>query len=154
MIFKLLSVIVLTASLVGCSILKDTLGFVAQKPKVSVESIRIAKVDLKELNLEVRLSVENPNAFDLVFSDLQYEIDIHNSALASGVYKDKLKVAAYEKKTLEIPLKIQTQNTLQILGRILFERKPVPLNWQGQANFHSPVGTMMVKFADQKEMRF
>ncbi|MBI2603320.1 MAG: LEA type 2 family protein [Deltaproteobacteria bacterium] len=151
-LIKLLPVILFTSSILGCTILKETLGFVAQKPKVVIESIRIAKVDLKELKLEVHLSVENPNAFDLVLSDLHYSVNIHDSDVASGIHKDELKVAAYEKKTIEIPLSIQTQNTLQVLGRILFERKPIPLHWQGQANFHSPIGPMIVKFSDQKEI--
>ena len=57
----------------------------AVAPKLSVADVRLRHFDLVEQRFDVRLKVENPNAFELTIEALEFELDVNGQPFAKGV---------------------------------------------------------------------
>jgi LEA14-like dessication related protein len=51
-------------------------------PKISLESIRIREFSLLGATLDGRLQIENPNAFDIMFKRLDYNLNLNGTSFA------------------------------------------------------------------------
>ena len=143
---------VLAAVTPGCTYLRETLGIVPQRPTVTIQDIQVMRLDFKELRLKVSFLVDNPNRFSLEFSDLNYVANLNDVEVAKGEYLDTMLFPAEDKKTITIPLSLNTKEALKIIAGTLGTQNHVRLNLVGTVIFHTTLGDMKVSFDDKRTL--
>lgn len=82
---------------------------IIESPRISVEGVRLSKVDLDQQEILIDLKVANPNSFPLPIRGISYKLDINGAEFASG----------FNSKTIDIPSGANNETTLLITGNLL-----------------------------------
>jgi LEA14-like dessication related protein len=139
------------STLTSCTYLRDTLGLGLYKPRVSVKDIDVTKADIRSIKLQVSVLVDNPNSFDLKFSDLNYTLRADDALLASGNYKELITIPSDQTRLIPILLEVDTMGAIHILQKFLLKKESVLLRWHARAFFTTPFGNKMeVGFFNEK----
>jgi LEA14-like dessication related protein len=144
--------IVLAFNLGGCQYLKELFGPVLQRPQITIKDIQVVSTTLFELKIKIRFLVENPNSFELEFSNLNYDVGLSKRRVAFGVYKENFKLPAEQNTTIDIPLTIASLEAVQILRDVLRKKGKLELELTGAVDFHSAFGAMTINFDHKKEL--
>ena len=89
----------------GCQTLEDILNSV-QKPRLSVEDVRISSFNFQEMQLVYDVKVINPNAASLKMLDYEYSLDINEQSFVKGNQPKGIQIEAYDSSMVEIPMTI------------------------------------------------
>ena len=128
---------VLMSLIFGCSSLKKMIG----PPKVKLQDVSINKLSMINADLEILLSVQNPNNIDLDVKNLRYALDINSKTLTSGTLKDKILVRKKETTIVSVPLRILYKDILSS-ALLLLNRDGMPYRVQGSVE----VGPFTIPF--------
>ncbi len=135
----------------SCSFFRETLGLVARKPLVQLRSVSVLKANLDHLDLQVAFLVENPNIFDLSFSDLKYTLKAEDLLLASGEFKEEVNVPSDDKRVILVPINVKSAHVWSTLKLMVSSQKAPLIHWYARAYFKTPVGYQVeVGFSGEK----
>ena len=98
--FLLAEFALLIALTSGCA----TTGELANPPRVSLASLRLAEVGLVEQRYAARLRVQNPNDIRLHVRGMEYTIYVNGQKFADGVSGRSFSVPAYSEEIIEVNL--------------------------------------------------
>lgn|GEM_PF-780742 len=98
-LFALALVFVLT----GCAGMEKLL----QAPTVSVAGVALRDLSFEAVTLDFDIQVDNPNAFGVSLSKLDYSFILENNQLFSGVQDQSMVIAAEQKNHLHFPLTLK-----------------------------------------------
>ncbi|MDR0641496.1 MAG: LEA type 2 family protein [Treponema sp.] len=85
---------------------------VVRAPSVSLQSVDITGISLKGVDLLCKLEVENPNAADLPFPKINWELFINASSFLSGTAESREPVKARSLTVLSVPLSFSYEEIL------------------------------------------
>ncbi|MDZ4663009.1 MAG: LEA type 2 family protein [Pseudomonadota bacterium] len=94
-----------------------------KNPELKVESVELERVDSKDLLLNVKLHVKNPNSFNLEISQIDYKIIINESAVADSSVTKKYEIPKEGETTLTLPVKFSTTDLIGSALEILVSKK-------------------------------
>lgn len=139
-----LAVLALTVSAVACS----TLGRAAfQNPIVNLRDVRVLGLGTSGGNLEVQLSVYNPNNYRLDATRLTYRVFVGDSVgLASGAMDTRATVQASDSTVLKIPVSF-TYSGLGAAATQLLRTGAVNYKVTGDVTVGSAVGNFTVPYS-------
>jgi LEA14-like dessication related protein len=137
--------------LIQCTFFKALVGIQPRKPEVHLLKLQVKKVDLKSIELVAQLAIQNPNDFQLRFSDVNYQLSIHGKLVAEGVYTDEMVIRSSATTTLDVPIRLNTMEAVQTVFRF-FQDRTALAKWTANANFISPLGKIAIHFSDEKEL--
>ena len=143
-IVRLFSIALLSLSLIGCATLQDAL----RKPEVAVEQVKVTRLSLVDLDLELLLGVHNPNPIGMSLSGLHYRLEIDERPLIQGRSEQSLKLAGGEGSTLALPLSLSYADLGAGLDTIL-NRRVIAYSLSGDLNF----GLFKVPYRHRGELR-
>ena len=107
---------VLAAVLVSCG----PVGCAAvQPPRIDVLQARLSGVGLLDQQLQVQLCISNPNARELAFSRVTFNVDVGGERLASGVNDSPVTLPPLQSVSLPFSVATTTRNLGSQLGSIL-----------------------------------
>jgi len=98
----------------GCAGLQQAMD--AQKPTVSLESMRVEAIDFDRADVVFELRVDNPNAFDIDLAGFDYAIALEGKDFLSGRRDRKISLPANGSDTLAVPLTIPFARVQEIVG--------------------------------------
>ncbi len=128
--------LLLLALLTGCKLL-------VKEPVVTVKDLSVVSLTGAGAGMELRLNVQNPNAFDLSLLGYSYQLTVLERPLATGVAREEIKFPSGGQTELRIPIKISYADLLEI-----FNRKPdpenIPYQLSAALNLDTPLGKMTV----------
>jgi LEA14-like dessication related protein len=124
-------------------------GISPRKPEVHVLKVQVKKANLTTVELLVRLSIQNPNSFDLRFSHLQYQLFFHEKPLAEGERKEDVIIKENSTEEVEVPVTVHTREALLLLPALLHNEKP-KVKWTAKTVFISPLGQIQLEFEEEK----
>lgn len=75
-----------------------------QPPSVSISQLRLVDARLLEQRYRLQLRIQNPNAYSLPISGLQYRLYLNGLEFARGVSSDSVTIPAYEERTLDVDM--------------------------------------------------
>ena len=142
----------LIGSTSGCTAFRKLIGFEPQKPKVEMTSIRVKRVTFKELDLEVGLSIENPNDFSMKFGAIQYRALETGKVVAEGEYTGATTLVPQEPVLLTIPLVVNTEAALGMMAKYAREPKNVMITLESSVVFKTAFGDFEWDFTDKKSL--
>jgi LEA14-like dessication related protein len=138
----------------SCAFLRESLGLGSYRPRVSLKGIEVDKIAIEYIKLDVLLYVENPNSFELNFSDVDYTLNAGESLLASGNFKEKVIIPANEQRVIHVPVRIESQSALKMVRMFFIRHQPIFLRWHARALFQTPLRTSMeVGFYGEKHIK-
>lgn len=136
----------------SCQYLRESFGMVPQKPYVSVKEIQVRSFNLREFKLKVKLSVQNPNAYNLEFSNLNYQVSLNEQIVATGLLKETFNFPPEKSVDVELPLTLTGLETLQVIIQSFQKQKALIFGLNGSVRFHSALGDMTVNFNHRKNL--
>lgn len=138
----LLTVGVVTALATGCA------GMGAPRflqPEVRLREARIVGLGLTGGEVDVVLSVYNPNGYRLDATRLSYNVLIDTMALASGVVDQRLTVSEKDSTQVRIPVRF-TYSGIGEAGRRIINTGTVPYTVRGDVTVATPIGNFTVPY--------
>lgn len=79
---------------------------VVKLPKIEVSGLKLSKLSLTKIDLELNLSIENPNNFDVNLSELDYKLDLNGTSPFSGSINEQIDLEQKTASNLAIPLSL------------------------------------------------
>lgn len=141
---KKLAVIALALAAAGCS----ALGRQAfQNPVVNLRDVRVQGLGISGGQLEVQLSVYNPNSYRLDASRLTYRVFVGDSVgLANGAVETRATVQAGDSTIVNVPVSF-TYSGLGAAASQLFRTGSVNYRVAGDVTVGSVVGNFTVPYS-------
>lgn len=136
--------VVLLSVLFGCSSLKK----VVEPPKVKLQEIHITKLSALNADLEIVLSVKNPNSINFDVKNLKYSLDINDKTVTTGTMKEKVLVKGKETTMVSVPLRVLYKDILSS-AFMLLQKKGVPYLVKGSVE----IGPFTIPFDDKGNLK-
>ena len=95
----------------GCAVLQSAI----ETPRVTLNNLRIQNMTLLEQRYVVTLRVQNPNPIPIPITGMNFQLDINDTELGSGVTNEAVTVPAYGEALVEINL---VSNLMRIFSQI------------------------------------
>ncbi len=126
----------------GCSVLGRQ---AFQAPGVTLRDVRVTGLGLTGGNLDVVLSVYNPNGYRLDATRMSYKVLVDTIALASGELTDRTTMQSKDSTLVHVPVQF-TYSGLGEAGRQLMNTGAVMYKVIGDVTVGSPIGNRTVPF--------
>ena len=84
----------------------QTISSIIQEPKVSVRSVDLDKISFNGIDMICRLNVENPNAFDIPFPEIDWQLFINTNSFISGTLKNDTRLGRNRTVTVDVPFSV------------------------------------------------
>ncbi len=117
MIKKIITIIALMTLLSGCSStgIKD----LVERPKVSIENVKMGKLSLSGGSARFLLKIENPNRFPIPLQGFDYGLRLNGVEVANGTREKKVTIGGGESQIVEVPLVFSFTNMVSLLPNLL-----------------------------------
>lgn len=135
---------VMLSLIFGCSSLKK----VVEPPKVKLQEIHITKLSALNADLEIILSVKNPNSINFDVKNLKYSLDINDKTVTTGTMKEKVLVKGKETTMVAVPLRVNYKDILSS-ALMLLQKDGVPYMVKGSVE----VGPFTIPFDDKGNLK-
>ena len=103
---KLLVLLIAVCSLFSLSACK-TLSGVFKEPVVSLHSVEVTNFNLNSVQLLCKVRVENHNAFNIPFPEIDWTVFINSNSFVSGTLKDGQQLGANSNTIVEVPVSLE-----------------------------------------------
>lgn len=105
-------------------------------PVPKLPDIRIVNIKIKDLSfvaaeLVAQVEIDNPNSFDLGFSDFSYQLNINQQSWGQGDISTSKNIPQKGKATIDIPLKLNMLSMGQTAYQMLSNRQPLEYQLTG-----------------------
>ncbi len=109
------------AALLSCALLSSALGGCAsvRPPQVDVLQAGLSSAGLLDQQLQVQLCISNPNARELAFSRVSFNVDVAGERLASGTNESPVTLPPLRSVSLPFSVATTTRNLGTQLGSLL-----------------------------------
>lgn len=106
----------LLALLAGCAGLRDALD--PRPPEVSLAGAQLTGVSFNYAELVVEVAIDNPNAVAIDLAGFDYRLRADGRTVVEGDQDSSLELAAQDRTTISIPLRIAFGNLAGVLGSL------------------------------------
>ncbi|MFW7380778.1 MAG: LEA type 2 family protein [Oligoflexus sp.] len=124
-----------------------------EKPEAQVKEVKLSKLSLTAVELDVDVEVHNPNRFTLKLLSLNYQVQALGVVLGEGAYHGDFQVPAGESAVVTLPVRVRSASAFE-LGKH-FLSKPsdeVVAEMSGDLKFQTPLGAWDFDFSDKQRI--
>ena len=133
---KVACLLMLLTILTGCTML-------VKEPTVTVRDLNVVSLDGGGAGMELWLTVQNPNPYEVRLLGYSYDLKVLGFPLAKGGARDEIKFPAGAATDLLIPVKVSFGDLLEI-----FKRRPdpakIPYALLAGLDLETPLGQLTV----------
>jgi len=104
---------------------------VPRLPEITIKGIEIKSLGLSAAELVARLEIDNPNAFDLAFSNLDYQLNVNQQQWGQGSIRQGGSIPQKGRGTIDIPVKLDLMSMGHTAYRMLSNRQPMDYRLKG-----------------------
>lgn len=134
--------LMLSAGLAGCA---SAARAVFTQPDVGFRGVGVRNVGIDGAELEVFLSIQNPNSYSLGASQLRYRLLVDSVEIGAGALDSGFSVAKRDSMIVRLPVRIGFR-ALQSIGPRLLRGGEIPYRLIGDVTLKSFVGTFAREF--------
>jgi len=146
-------IFILVSGTSGCATFADLLGFGYSQPKVTLRDVEVRGFSGFVLDLVVKLNVQNPNDFDIVLHQLDYNIVVADLQLAQGSYNKRITIKEQAASEVKLPLTVDTAKASAIIDQLIKDsEQELIARITATVVFDSPVGKIEHTFTDDKDI--
>jgi len=132
-------------------VLSSCLGWILEKPTFVLRGITLSPRSLLEMNLLVRLDVENPNRFDLTLTSFEYTVYLSNEEIGNGLIEQQLLIPASSTTSVQVPIAATFKNLGGSLKAII-AGNDVPYKIEGKADIKAIFGSLSFPFSKEGQI--
>lgn len=129
---KILSVILMTMLITGCSSMVKEL---MQAPQI--KGVQLKSFSAKDKSVVFDVDIYNPNSFALPISGLSGDMVLNQMTIGSLDAESDQNLAALSTQTVTVPIVLDTNALIEAAGSVLTDRQAI-YNFNG--GFKTPVG--------------
>ena len=133
--------LLLAAALAACA----AVGNALQEPDVKLERVVVREVGVRGGELELQLSLDNPNPFDLRGTEIALGFDVEGSHVGNVRYADDFNLVSGGRTGLTLPLSFEWAGVGSALKAALSTGE-IPYDMKGQLTIQTPWGAQSVPF--------
>ena len=104
---------------------------VPKLPDISIKSIRLKNLNLMAAEVIAQVEIENPNAFDLAFSDFEYSLNVNQQPWGQGSITASNSIPKKASGTIEIPVKLDMASMGRTAYQMLSSEQPLEYRLTG-----------------------
>ena len=112
---------------------------VPKLPDIRLKDVQIKNLSLMAAELVALVEIVNPNAFELGFSDFNYQLNVNQQSWGQGSINKSKSIAENGKATIEIPLKLNMVNMGQAAYKMLANKQPLEYQLKGGINLDTGI---------------
>ena len=134
----LLPVLVLAA----CAGLRNLAGAAIERPRLEFREATLQGLDLEGATIGVSFDLTNPNGIGLDLARVSWDVEVEETHLADGVLPGGLKIPAYGKAPITIPVHIRFRDVPGIVSLLRSRRDEIRYKVSGTAGVRTPLGVL------------
>ena len=134
----------------SCSFIKSIQT--VKKPDISIKGISIGAIGLTEATLHLTLSIENKNSFSINLSKLDYNINVNDYSVGSGI-KNNLNLPASQIEVVELPVTVKYR-IFPDLFKSIIQKKILKYKVYGRGYINTSFTTFSFPYSTEKELSF
>jgi len=118
-------------------------------PKISVASLKLNNLSLLGADLSLNVKLINPNAFEFIVNDMDYNLEINGAQWLSGNSQDNLQISAKDESLLTFPISLNFFQIGRSVAQLLNSDRPLEYRFKGAVNLDSSLpflGTVHLPF--------
>lgn len=150
LLMRQIVVILLCSGLASCTYLGSLFGKKPIPPKAELTAVKVSKVTFTSLDIDLTVSLQNKNDFDISFSKLVYKIFSLDMEVARGAYDKRFTLPANKSSKIVIPLSLKTDALIKVMQQYLKDPKKLVFILDGKCLFDSPFGDIEVEFREER----
>lgn len=104
---------------------------VPKLPDIKIKGVQIKKLSFTEADLVAQVEIDNPNAFDLGFSDFDYQLNINQQQWGKGSIAQRSSIPQKGKGTIDIPVKLNMMSMGKTAYQMLSSKQPLEYQLTG-----------------------
>ena len=112
---------------------------VPKMPVIKVKGIKIKNLSLTAAEVVAQVEIDNPNAFDLAFSDFDYQLDINQQNWGKGSISQRNSIPQKSKGTIDIPVKLNMLSMGQAAYQALSKKQPLEYQLKGSISLDTGI---------------
>ena len=120
-------------------------------PHVSFDGLKVLSMGLGGIDLQLGLSIDNPNSFGFNLSEMDYSIDLAGSRVASGKTQKAFSVGSKEESTLTLPISLGFTELGSSL-RSMLKSNSIEIAISSSTVLDSPLGSMKLPLEMTQEV--
>ncbi len=128
--------------------LASCLSWVLEAPSFTLREITLNPRSFTEMELLLRLDVQNPNRFDLTLRSFEYTIYLSNEEVGSGRLEKELLIPSSSTTRMQAPVAARFKD---LGGSVmsLITGKGLPYKIEGKANVKTVIGSHTFSFSNE-----
>ncbi len=104
---------------------------VPKLPDIKVKGLKIKNLSFRAAELVAQVEIDNPNAFDLGFSDFNYQLNVNQQKWGQGNINTSNSIPKKGKGTIDIPVKLNITSMGQTAYQMLSSKQPLEYQLKG-----------------------
>jgi len=104
---------------------------VPKLPDIKVKDVKINKLSFMAAELVAQVEIDNPNAFNLGFSDFNYQLNVNQQKWGQGSINKGNTIPQKGKGTIDIPVKLDITSMGKTVYQLLSNRQPLEYQLKG-----------------------
>ncbi len=129
----------------GCPEATETIQQVVQPPPINVADVAVSGISSKSLDLDLGLSIDNPNPIGLYLSGIDYDLSLAGRDLASASQRSGIEIQAAGASKTRIPLSL-AYNEVKAIYDSVKGQDEIPYGLSGRVYIDSPIGEIPIPF--------
>ncbi len=110
---------------------------VVKAPKISAGRLNVKNISFTKADLELELNIDNPNAFGISLSNLDYQIDINGIKSITGNESTAVEIDEKTSGTIKVPISLNFLEAGRTAYNILTENEPIEYTLTGSTIFNT-----------------
>ncbi|MFP4600815.1 MAG: LEA type 2 family protein [Persicimonas sp.] len=116
-------------------------------PSVNVQTARLGDINLRGLNVDLFLNVDNPNQFALPLEEVDWKMQLFDLNVGSGTSRMDKNLPAQESTRIKMPIEITFRSASEAASKVVKSRS-IPWTLDGTMTVRAPTGPIGLDFGD------
>jgi len=145
--FKIILALMVGIALTGCADLTKNL---VKDPEVKILDLSVAKFSGQEVDLNLKLNVNNPNPMELKIGKIAYGLNLSGKPVTEGIFEKGVAIPANGANDVIVPLKFKYDAVGSLLTSFLNKTLTKDYELKGTVD----VGWFSIPFTKKGELQF
>ena len=129
----------------GCALLNRNL----KDPEVKFMDLSISQMAADTVDLDLKLSVKNPNDVEIKVSKITYGLTLAGQPMTNGIFAKEARVGAHETQEVIVPLKFKYSTIANIVTSLLNKNLSKTYELKGAVD----LGWLSIPFTQKGEIK-
>lgn len=143
---QLLLFFIVSVFALGCGSLTQNL---LKDPTVSINTLNVTNISLKDLSLELEIDVTNPNPIPITLSQINYQLKFSGEPVTSGVFEKGIDIPANGSNKVIVPFTF----TYNALGTLISNMLQKTIKRDYELTGTTKLGIFSIPFAKKGELK-